>query len=190
MSKTDQEIELPIELCSFEPDKAKMQASNGHLITKQLFYEQTNLDKNYVQYTLKEQEHRGYPSLYQLYLLCSDPTEYTFASKYLLGWRHWQKIAASYWFKDDVAVWREELAIKLQSEALAEIKLKALNKNDKGQFQAAKLLLDRGWETKKRTITRTAKDKIEEEATRIADEKMDLEADFERMTNPERNMVN
>lgn len=99
-------------------------------------------------YTLKEQDHihdgKYFPSLKRLYLLIADPTEYEFATTCLLGWKHWQRLAANKRIKVHVDEWREELEVKLRSQGVKE----AIKLASSGSFQSAKWLADKGWSEK------------------------------------------
>jgi hypothetical protein len=122
-------------------------------------------------YTLKDQdhEHNGtvYPSLKRIYLELEDPTEYEFATLHLLGWRHWQRMCENKVIRKHIDEWREELEIKLRSQAIKD----AIQQAKQGHFQAAKWVADRGWAT--RGAGRPSKAEIEREKTiqtRINDE--------------------
>lgn len=99
-------------------------------------------------YTFKEVDHfyngKTYPSLKRLFLEESDPTEYTFATKYLLGWKHWQRMNENKLLRKHFDEWREELEVKLRSEAVRQ----AIAHAASGTFQAAKWVADRGWATR------------------------------------------
>ena len=82
-----------------------------------------------------------YPSLKMLYLQEEDPTEYTFATKYLLGWKHWQRLCENKLLRKHIDEWREELEIKMRSRAVKEMVRSAA----KGGVVASKWLADRGW---------------------------------------------
>jgi hypothetical protein len=96
-------------------------------------------------YTLKEvdHEHNGkvYPSLKRLYLEMADPTEYEFATTYLLGWRHWKRLCDNKFIRTHIDEWREELEIKLRCRGVKQVLIAA----ETGSFQAAKWMSDRGW---------------------------------------------
>lgn len=116
--------------------------STGRRYLQALFYETTLSDKSTVVYTLKESDHEGYPSLSRLYLETGDPTEYQFAIRYLDGWSHWQELSTAKWFQPYVEAWRAELAVKLDSEALARIQEVARDKAHPGYYYANKHLLE------------------------------------------------
>lgn len=163
-------------------DKSKFFSSGGHFLTRTIFWETTLADKTGVVYTLKEEPHDGYPSLYQAYMACDDPTEYTFAKEHLAGWEHWLRLCACNWFKPYIKLWREELEIKTKAKALANIKAFA-KEGGKDSYQANKFLLGSGWVDKKsHGRGRPSKDQIKQEAERIARDRSDLDEDFQRIT--------
>lgn len=120
------------------------------MITQGLFVDFA-YDETFAQYTIskEDKEYNGkmYPSLYKLYMDTADPTEYRFAMEHLLGWDHWQRICANKILSEklDIESWREELEVKLRSQAMKEVISIAKN----GNFNAAKWLSDKGWDTKR-----------------------------------------
>jgi hypothetical protein len=82
-----------------------------------------------------------------------DPTGFLFSEKYLGGYAHWKALKASS-LGPEIEAWEEELEVKMKCEALQVIKGMAAK-----QFQAAKLLLDRGWEKKAGRPTKASVDK-------------------------------
>lgn len=118
----------------------------GKPITQSLFLELAYTENS--MYTLKEHDYmykgKLYPSLKRLFLETEDPTEYQFATKYLLGWRHWIRICENKQLKPHVAEWRDELEVKLRSQGV----VLAIQNAKKGGYQASKWLADRGWDTK------------------------------------------
>lgn len=117
----------------------------GRPLTQSLFLE-LGYKTEYAVYTLKDEDYeyegKTYPSLKRLYLECADPTEYEFAIKHLLGWKHWTRIAENKVIKKHVDEWREELEVKLRSEGVRN----AIKLAKDGTFQAAKWVADRGWD--------------------------------------------
>lgn len=162
---------------------SKFRNSSNTKYLQGLFFEQTLADKSTVLYTLKDEDHMGYPSLYQKYMAVSDPTEYKFATEWLDGWEHWEGLCNCSWFKPYVARWRRELALKIKSEALASI-IKESRSTSSNSYQAAKFLVNGEWE-EKRGRGRPSKQEVKEEATRIADDKSRLMDDFKRITQKE-----
>jgi len=126
------------------PDKSQMLDTSGRPITQSMF-----LEVGYSEaaiYTFKDNDHvyegKTYPSLKRLYLLEEDPTEYDFANKYLLGWRHWNRLCENKLIRKEIDEWRIELEMKLRSRAVKEM----IRSAEKGGVQASKWLADRGWE--------------------------------------------
>lgn len=160
----------------------KFRNSNGLGYTKALFYEMVQ-DREKVLYTLKDQDHEGYPSLYRLYMECSDPTEYRFATQYFDGWAHWEDISLCDWFRPHIEKWRRELEVRTRSEALARILDTAKSGNPKTLMQSNKFLLDGGWVSKdQRKVGRPTKEAIQKETARLADIQRQLNEDLERVT--------
>lgn len=141
------------------PTKAELVDGMGKPLTQSLFLELGYSD--FAVYTLKEEDHeyegKLLPSLKKLYLECGDPTEYEFATKYLLGWRHWKRLCENKIIRKHIDEWRDELEIKLRCQG---VKL-AFDSAKSGSFQAAKWISDRGWE--KRDAGRPTKEEIERE---------------------------
>lgn len=146
-----------------------------------LFYEQTGADKTTVVYTLKDEPHLDYPSLYQAYMTIADPTEYSFATQYLDGWEHWEILCECTWFKPYVARWRKELSLKIKSEALANIIIESKSRTT-NSYQASKFLATGEFEDKPtRGKGRPSKDEVNSEAKRIAEDHFRLKEDFNRL---------
>jgi hypothetical protein len=122
----------------------------GAWLTTGLFLETSNLDANgYAIYTIgeTEREYNGkmYKCFRELYLSCDDPTEYEVATKYLGGWKHWQRILRSTPLRRAIDDWRMELEAKLRSRGVQGMLAAAATGGTRGA-NAAKWLADRGWE--------------------------------------------
>lgn len=143
-------------------DKTKMKGPGGQMITQGLFID-FNYDDTYAMFTWDDEDkmYNGklYPSLKKLYLSSEDPTEYEFANKYLLGWRHWQRMQGNKTLKEQFDEWREELDVMLRSLGVRQMLDMA-----EDNFQAAKYLADRGWN--KQSVGRPSK-KQQEIETKI-----------------------
>ncbi|MDB4302068.1 hypothetical protein N9924_00730 [bacterium] len=157
---------------TFEVDKSKLLDSMGRPLTQSLFLE-IGYKFDFAVYSLKDSDHhyRGevYPSLKRLYLAHEDPTEYDFATTYLLGWNHWKRLNDNKVLRKHFDEWREELELKLRSQAVRDIMDQCANEG--GSFQAAKWLADRGWD--KRAAGRPSKSEQDKESRiqeRIDDE--------------------
>ncbi len=156
----------------------------GIRYTKELFFEMTLADKTNVLYTLKEDDHMGYPSIFRLYLEEEDPTEYTFATKYFEGVDHWEKLCTSNWFTPYLVKMRHALELKLKSHAFASIKRDALDPESKSSSSSAKFILERGYEAvnpDKRKAGRPSKREIAEAARLENSFKEEIKDDFERI---------
>lgn len=129
-----------------EIDKSKMQDVMGRYITQSLFLEIGYNEESV--YTLKENDHfhngKNYPSLKRLYIEMADPTEYEFATTYLMGWKHWLRLCENKQLRKHIDEWREELEVKLRCRGVKDVMRSAQS----GNYQAAKWLADRGWDTK------------------------------------------
>lgn len=145
----------------FKPKRETLVDSMGRPLTQSLFLE-INYDPEVAVYTTKDYDHeyegKVFPSLKRLYLQTEDPLEYDFASLYLLNWNHWIRICNNKLFKKHVEEWREELELKIRSQAIRDIIDMTA---DEKSFQAAKWLADKGWD--KRRAGRPSKDEIEKE---------------------------
>jgi len=129
-------------------------------------------------YTLKLNDTRGeLPSLYQLYLDCNDPTEYTFAIAAFGEWYHWKVISELAWMQEHIEKWRAELEIKMRSEAVKVILEEA--KSGKGKYNAAKFISDAGWRPK--TKGRPSKEEVQRQGKIAAGINAAIEADLERI---------
>lgn len=163
-------------------DRDKMVAEGGQWITQSLFLE-FDYSEKFAVYSTKDYDHeyngKIYPSLKKLYLACEDPTEYLFATKYLGGWQHWQRLCDNKWCAKFINQWREELEILLRAQGVRA--LRDMCNSENGNFQAAKFLADRGWD--KRAPGRPSKAELEKRAAiadRIEDE---FTSDIARLEN-------
>lgn len=151
--------------------------------TKSLFLEESYLDKSNVLYTLKDEDHLGYISLYKRYMEMADPYEIHFAEAYFDGWEHWQMVCSAAWFKPYITRWRKELNLKLRAEALAVIKEVANDPKHRGRLAAAKILLDGGWQDKEDTkaVGRPSKESIRKEADNLFNIEKEHKLDLQRI---------
>jgi hypothetical protein len=152
----------------------------GTFLLKGLFHEENTTDKTQVLYTLKDEDHLGYPSLHRLYMETADPTEYRFALEHLGGLQHWEALQNCSWFKPYIQRWRRELSLKIQSEALAEI-IKTGSKPGKDQLSANKFILLGSWNQTKATKGRPSKEDIKRAAFELAEETSKTSEDYARI---------
>ena len=158
-------------------NRDKFLTSDGRPITQSLFLELGYNDEAI--YTLKDFNHtykgKEYLSIKAAYLEMSDPTEYDFATKYFLNWKHWQRICANKAIRIHIDEWREELEMKLRSRA---VKL-TIAQAEGGSYQAAKWLADKGWT--KREAGRPSKAEVEGERKFLAKVDEQYGADIVRL---------
>jgi len=141
----------------------------GRYLKRGLFFEQTSPDARSrftPPFTLKEEDHEVdgviYRSMRRMYLEYSDPTEYEFATAVLGSWDHWTELCDTAWFSPYVSKWRDELEVKVRSQAI-----KALQEHGKTKEGAAKYLAEAGWKPK-RKAGRPTKAEVEGERKRQA----------------------
>jgi hypothetical protein len=162
---------------------SKFKDSVGRYFTQGLFWETcTPENKDRAIYTLKEQEHHGLPSLKTLYLeLSTSPEagEYDFAIQCLDGWKHWSHLCSISWFKPILAEWREELEVKVRSQAIKQIAAQA--KGKARSYQAAKFMAEKGWVSAKEAGRPTKAD-IVREARIAAGVTSEVEDDLRRLS--------
>ncbi len=156
-------------------------SSSGNRYLEGLFYERTGADKSTVVYTLKDQDHLGYPSLYRLYMEANDPLEHAFATAHLDGWEHWTMLCECAWFKPLIERWRLELELRIRSEALVRLIADAKS-GSKSAHTSNRILVQRGWDTKKNTKGRPSKADVKAEAKRIAINHQEQAEDLARIT--------
>jgi hypothetical protein len=141
---------------------------SGAMLTRGLFFEQTLIDKSSVVYTLKNEDHEGFSSLYRLYIesVDKDPTEYHFATTHLDGWDHWENLLECNWFKPYASKWRKEARIRRSAFYLNQV-AKIANSGSREALTASRYMLEEGWVPKeKNTKGRPSKDEIAQEAKR------------------------
>ncbi|MGD9682593.1 MAG: hypothetical protein AB7L70_19155 [Pyrinomonadaceae bacterium] len=154
----------------------KFKGASGAYLTKQLFLELSS-EPSKVLYTLKDEDHRGYPSLRRLYLEMGDETEYEFSKAYFGGWPHWKRLTSAPWFLDFVTQYREELAIRNAAESLLRLRAKAKS----GDVATDKYLLEQRWVPSSQKAGRPSKERIKEEAARMAAADKTVSSDLERL---------
>ena len=168
--------------------KRRFYNQNNQLLTRALFWE-IGYSENAI-YTLKDWDStttqgKSLKSLKQLYLQENDLTEYDFARKHFVNWDHWQTVSKSWYLKDHVAKWREELEIRITTDALKMIQAEAISES-KFAYNANRYLADKGWKPKeekvsKKGVGRPSKASIAEETARLVSESHDIEKDLIRL---------
>ncbi len=155
--------------------------ASGAYYLKGLFYEVAlEDDRKYVLYTLKNEDHKGFPSIHRLYIEEDDPTEYTFALKYFDSWKHWKMVRSAPWFKPVYAEMKEELDVSIRARALNKIR-EAANSSEKDKVQANRYLLEKGWKEDLDNRGRPNKQKIKEEADKLFKDNEFINDDYGRI---------
>lgn len=131
-------------------DKSKFIDGGGKRVTVGLFKEFGRPDMKFKPWASLE-------DWKQVFLDCRDPTEYKAAMTLVGDWGHWQDIRNHPTIKPHVDRWHEELAVKLQSEAVVAMVGHA---KQQGGTAAAKWLAERGWavEGSKKPVGRPKKE--------------------------------
>ena len=95
--------------------REQMLDSKGMPMTQGLFLEPHYSE--YALFTFKdidwEKDGKTYVSLKRLYLEMEDPSEYAFATTYLLGWKHWVRMNENKMMRTHFDEWREGLGFAL-----------------------------------------------------------------------------
>lgn len=163
-----------------EDEKAKFFDVEGRPLTQSLFLE-IGYNLQYAIYTFKHYDHdfKGttYTSIRNKYLEMEDITEYEFANKYFIGWNHWKRLCENKVIRKEVNEWREELELKLRVKGIQSV----IKSAEKGGFQSAKWLVDRGWDV--RAAGRPSKEEIEREKKFQARANDEFSADILRLKN-------
>lgn len=165
-------------------DKSKFLSDQGHYILRGIFWEWALADKSGCVYTLKQEDHNGFPSLYRLYMECDDLTEYTFATQYLYNWEHWTRLCKASWFKEYITAWRAELEVRTRARALQNLRAISADPSHKAAAAVNRYLVDGGWKSQeeKKGRGRPSKDQIKSEAEKIARDARDTDEEFKRIT--------
>ncbi len=157
--------------------------STGHWRTESLFFEQNVRkarrvwDKPPV-FTLYE-DRDGLINARKTFVELNDPSGYKWAIKYLGDWNHWQRLMKCQWFQTAVNAWRDELVMKLQSEAIDVIKEIAQTPEHKSALPAARYLHELGKQSGGRG--RPSKATIDAELKREVEARTDTDLDAERI---------
>ena len=162
----------------------KFKNSSGAWLTKALFYEVSYDRLDHLLFTMKPEDFvlpsgevlTSFPKLY-IALCIQDPTEATLADLVFGGHEHWKMISESASIKPYVESLREEVSVRIKSEALSYL-LKEVREGGKSAYQSARYLLDKGvlreppkglsrQEAKERNdiLNQKAQDTIEDDAT-------------------------
>lgn len=170
------------------PEGDQLKNANGQPFLKRLFLEQsyTVNDKERIPYTLRDEDHPdGYKSLYALYILEEDLSEYTFAKKYLLSYDHWKLLCETSWFKPYAERWKRDLHAKVNATLQKDLLAISRDSSHKNQFEALKMLLQTVAPTSKSRYTaekgRPSAELVKARIDEIAKEEVSLKDDATRI---------
>ena len=160
---------------------------SGTFYTKSLFFETNTIDKEKSVYTLKDEDHKGLPSLKRLFFETGDVTGYTLATNHLGGWDHFLKLRELSWFNEYWDHWVKEFEVKMRAESLVRLHNVAKDSNNKDYVGLNKFFLEKGWilPEERRSLKRRgapSKAQIREAAMEIATEDQMLVSDLLRVT--------
>lgn len=163
----------------------KFKTDFGVYLTKALFFE-VAFPKDYVQFTLKNEDHLGYPSLKRLFLETEDPSGYTLAVTYLDGWEHFCKLSECPWFQPYWTAWTQELEVSMRANALLRLIEESKNKNSKSYVELNRMLLNKGWvlpeeRTSHRKRGAPTKQEVKDAAKEMAFKSQILDEDADRV---------
>jgi len=128
---------------------SEYRGKSGRYLTEGLFYETAQPDsRQYIKYTLRPDDHNGFPSLYKIYMESTD--EYDAAMTALGSFMHWEKLMRCKWFMEGreskkghlgfegLNTWREHMKMRDESKAKKQLLQEAKN----GSVAAQKTLYD------------------------------------------------
>ena len=83
----------------------------------------------------------------RIYLSIADVTEYKAAQALLGSWDHWVRLSEASWFQPYISSWRDELELKIKSEAITNLRNFSREEGGKGA-NAARWLAEGKWDKK------------------------------------------
>jgi hypothetical protein len=120
--------------------------------------------------------------MYEKYKEIGDPTEYQTALVLLGSWRHWEHLTGCEWFKEHVTRWRNELAVKMESDRCQEmLEVKETHKGTPQGVAATKWLADRYTKPVKHTRGRPSLAEKKKHLDEISKEDQLLKEEAERL---------
>jgi hypothetical protein len=117
------------------------------------------------------------------YLRMSDPTEYRFANRCVPGgWTGWTALLNNPENEQVIGQWREELILKLRSEALLRI-LEAAAGDTRDALGANKYIYETLGPKEEKKVGRPTKEAILREASKLVDDQTKVDEAYERVLN-------
>lgn len=122
------------------------------------------------------------PSLYILYMVEEDFTEFEFATKYFESFQHWKKICDLTFMAAHIAEWREELELKIKARNLKSLINKATTDSNVAKFLLGnKWVEDSGQHKGTNLRGRPSKDEIKSHLTLISSQEKQIDDDYKRI---------
>mgnify|MGYP001564732566 FL=1 len=112
-----------------------------------------------------------YPSLKQIYLSYEHTpfNEYDFAITVIGSWEHWCRLCKSPKLKEHISMWRDELEVKIRSNAIKSIIRTSLEETSAGAT-SAKWLAEKGYAPKRGRPSKEEKEGFLKQEKKIIDE--------------------
>lgn len=133
----------------FKPEQ--LRGKTGDYRTQSLFVESSHKPEQVIlslsEYD-KKVKGKKVPSLRKIYMEIADPTEYEFAMHVFGSWRIWERITGNKLLMKHIQGWRDELEVKLRSQAVRALVDTATAEGAKGTT-AAKYIAEKGWVKRK-----------------------------------------
>lgn len=106
-----------------------------------------NTSGQHLTVALFEGQHKvySYDELGKLYVEFEDLLEYEFATKYLDGWSHWEKLLACPTVRVHIDKWRNELDLKVRSRSLRHLMEEASDPLNRAFVQANRYLIEKSY---------------------------------------------
>jgi len=161
--------------------ESDLKGGAGAYITQSLFYETRDAQFTPLM-TLTEEdkifEGKVLPSLRKIYMEESDPTEYNVAMRVFGSWRLWTKLCGNKKVMQYIQSYRDELEVKLRSEAVKALMETATQDGAKGT-SAAKYIAEKGWD--KRKAGAPSKAEVKGQMNVLTGIDKEIQDDFERL---------
>ena len=147
--------------------------------TASLFAETTVADNPV--FSLSPFETEGLVSVKDVYLMCNDVTEYLPAIVIMGSTKQWNRVCKAKWFKPFIEELREELELRIRSEAVKGILEEAASSKSTA-FQAMKLLATKGYIPKEENVRgRPSKEEVARETKIQTKLKTEVEEEAQRL---------
>jgi len=143
----------------------------GRYRTQSLFLEYAR-EKDTPVFNLSDFDTPTTLSAKKIYLDLADITEYKAAKTLLGSWDHWVRLSEASWFQPYISSWRDELELKIKSEAIENLRATSKEEGGKGA-NAARWLAEGKWE--KKAAARKKKKEL------LLTETEDVDADMKRL---------